>query len=61
MRNEAHIYEGMRRGLGREFVAEVRRCRTLIGEHPSIGARLDAQYRRFPLRRFPFALAGVSI
>jgi plasmid stabilization system protein ParE len=41
--------------LARSFVAEVHRVRDLIGDFPDLG-RPFGQYRRLPLRRFPFVV-----
>jgi hypothetical protein len=43
-------------GLGAELISEVQRLTELLCDVPSIGEPLDDRYRRFPLRRFPFAL-----
>ena len=43
-------------GLGAELLHEVRRVAALVSELPDIGEPLDQRHRRFPLRRFPFAL-----
>jgi plasmid stabilization system protein ParE len=43
-------------GLGRELLVETRRIVSLLCQSPSMGEPLDSPHRRFPLRRFPFAL-----
>ena len=43
-------------GLGRELLQEVRRVVGMLCGAPEIGKPLGTLYRRFPLRRFPFAL-----
>jgi toxin ParE1/3/4 len=43
-------------GLGAELLSEAQRISELLCNSPSIGEAMDAQHRRFPLRRFPFAL-----
>jgi hypothetical protein len=43
-------------GLGAELLSEAQRISELLCGSPGIGEALDAQHRRFPLRRFPFAL-----
>jgi plasmid stabilization system protein ParE len=43
-------------GLGGELLAEAERVAELLCEAPSIGEPIDARHRRFPMRRFPFAL-----
>ena len=42
-------------GLGLEFLAEAKRVTELLCGSPGIGEPLDADHRRFPLRRFPLA------
>jgi hypothetical protein len=44
------------RGLGAELKAEAQRVTQLLVERPFIGETLGKEIRRFPLRRFPFAL-----
>ncbi len=43
-------------GLGRALIQEIRRVTTLLCTTPNIGERLDREFRRFPLRKFPFGL-----
>lgn len=43
-------------GLGAELKAEAQRVTQLLLEAPLIGEPLGKTFRRFPLRRFPFAL-----
>ncbi|MBV8135230.1 MAG: type II toxin-antitoxin system RelE/ParE family toxin [Deltaproteobacteria bacterium] len=43
-------------GLGEQFLAEVEHACSRLGEHQSLGPRLDSEHRRLGLRRFPFAL-----
>jgi toxin ParE1/3/4 len=45
-----------RRGLGAELKAETQRVTQLLLNTPLIGEPIGKGYRRFPLRRFPFAL-----
>jgi toxin ParE1/3/4 len=52
----AHYYEQRRRGLGRSFLAEVRRCIQLILANPDIGTLLGDNVRRKTLHRFPYNL-----
>jgi len=52
----AQGYEQRAAGLGREFNAEAKRAAALLCQTPLIGEPLDPTHRRFPLRRFPFAL-----
>lgn len=44
------------RGLGAEIKAEAQRVTQLLLKTPLIGEPLGKGIRRFPLRRFPFAL-----
>ncbi|MDH4073670.1 MAG: type II toxin-antitoxin system RelE/ParE family toxin [Gammaproteobacteria bacterium] len=44
------------RGLGAELKAETQRATQLLLTTPSIGEPVGKGFRRFPLRRFPFAL-----
>ncbi|MCC7258312.1 MAG: type II toxin-antitoxin system RelE/ParE family toxin [Gammaproteobacteria bacterium] len=44
------------RGLGAELKAETQRVTQLLLETPLIGEVVGGSFRRFPLRRFPFAL-----
>ena len=43
-------------GLGGELLAEAKRIAELLCDTPNIGEAIDARHRRFPMRRFPFAL-----
>jgi len=43
-------------GLGAQLKAEAQRVTQLLLNAPSIGEPLGRDIRRFPLRRFPFAL-----
>jgi toxin ParE1/3/4 len=43
-------------GLGLELLQEVRRVVAMLCDAPQIGEPLDPLRRRFPLRRFPFAI-----
>ena len=43
-------------GLGGELLAEAQRIAELLCDTPNIGEAIDARHRRFPMRRFPFAL-----
>ena len=51
----AQRYEEQASGLGEQFVNEVEGCAVLLLDLPEIGRRVG-QFRRFPLRKFPFAL-----
>ena len=55
---EAAVTVGEERaaGLGRELLNEVRRVLALLCGTPQIGQPLDDPCRRFPLKRFPFAI-----
>jgi len=43
-------------GLGGALLNEIRRATTLLCATPYIGERLDREFSRLPLRRFPFGL-----
>jgi|SRR5579862_3827596 len=43
-------------GLGHELLHEVRCVVRMLCGSPEVGKPLGTLYRRFPLRRFPFAL-----
>jgi len=43
-------------GLGLELLHEARRVVSLLCERPHLGEPLDRLHRRFPLKRFPFAV-----
>lgn len=43
-------------GLGRELLIEVQRVVEVLCQTPRIGQPLDEHRRRFPLKRFPFAI-----
>jgi len=48
--------EEFSRGLGAELKAETQRVTHVLLKSPLIGEPIGKGYRRFPLRRFPFAL-----
>ena len=48
--------EEQTRGLGAELKAEAQRVTQLLLETPLIGESLGKSFRRFPFRRFPFAM-----
>ena len=56
LRAAAIYYEDRVPGLGEQFLADVEHACSRLGEHQSLGPRLDPEHRRFGLRRFPFAL-----
>jgi toxin ParE1/3/4 len=43
-------------GLAEELLAETQRILGILCEFPGLGTRLDKQYRRFPLSKFPYAV-----
>jgi plasmid stabilization system protein ParE len=49
-------YEERRKGVGRSFLVEIRRCIQLVLRNPQIGTMLGDDVRRKPLRRFPYSL-----
>ena len=55
MTEAARTYEDQAVGLGERFLDEVEGCVDLLLDRPYIERRFG-QFRRFPLRKFPFAL-----
>jgi toxin ParE1/3/4 len=53
-------YEERRRGVGRSFLTEVRRCIQLVLRNPQIGTLLGDNVRRKTLRRFPYSLLYIQ-
>ena len=51
----ARIYEDHAIGLGEQFLNEVEGCVELLLDQPNIGRQIG-NFRRFPLRKFPFTL-----
>ena len=51
----AQVYEDQAVGLGERFLDEVEGCVDLLLDRPHIGKRVG-DFRRFPLRKFPFTL-----
>ena len=51
----AQVYENQAVGLGERFLDEVEGCVDLLLDRPYIGRRVG-EFRRFPLRKFPFTL-----
>ena len=49
-------YDGARRGLGEDFMADLERVVVLIGEFPEAGPDVHRGLRRALLRRFPYSL-----
>ena len=52
----AGFYEAQRRGLGLEFIAEVRRAAHTLQQHPELGHRFSRRLRRLLVQRFPYGL-----
>lgn len=50
------LYEERVAGLGRDLSAETKRVAAVLCATPRIGEPLDDLHRRFPMKRFPFAL-----
>ena len=50
----ANAGEQITTGLGEELLAETERILSILCDFPRLGTRLDKQYRRFPLSRFPY-------
>ena len=55
MLEAARTYEDQADGLGERFLDEVEGCVELLLDRPHIGRRVG-EFRRFPLRKFPFTL-----
>ena len=55
MTEAARVYEDQAVGLGDRFLDEVEGCVYLLLDRPHIGRRVG-EFRRFPLRKFPFTL-----
>ncbi|MGH9877553.1 MAG: type II toxin-antitoxin system RelE/ParE family toxin [Nitrososphaerales archaeon] len=56
MLEAAEYYESQRRGLGRNFLAEVQRTVDRIAENPRLGQIVRQDIRRRLTRRFPFGI-----
>jgi toxin ParE1/3/4 len=56
LRAAANYYENRVPGLGGDFLAEGQAACSQLSEVQILGSRLDAEHRRFGLRRFPFGL-----
>ena len=52
----ASYYEQQAPNLGREFIAAVEATQQYVCQHPDSGQAFGAQFRRFLVRRFPYAL-----
>jgi plasmid stabilization system protein ParE len=52
----ANYYESRVPGLGGDFLIEIEGACSRLSELPLAGSPLDAEHRRFGLRRFPFGL-----
>jgi plasmid stabilization system protein ParE len=52
----AEFYETQRRGLGVEFIIEVRRAARALQQHPELGHRFSRRLRRLLVQRFPYGL-----
>ena len=55
MLKAARTYEDQAGGLGERFLEEGEGCVDLLLDRPHIGRRVG-EFRRFPLRKFPFTL-----
>ena len=55
MLEAARSYETQAVGLGERFLDEVEGCVDLLLDRPYIGRRIE-EFRRLPLRKFPFSL-----
>ena len=54
MADAARWYEQKRKGLGAEFLAEVKRSASLAADHPLQYPCFHKDIRRIPLKRFPY-------
>ena len=54
-------YEGRRVGLGEEFLSCVDACIQAICRLPEMHAKVDKEYRRALVRRFPYAVFYESV
>lgn len=52
----ARFYETQRRGLGLDYIDEVRRAVDALIAFPGLGHRFSKRLDRIVLRRFPYAL-----
>ena len=52
----AEFYEAHRRGLGVEFIAEVRHAAGTLQRHPELGHPFSRRLRRLLVQRFPYGL-----
>ncbi|HKC82973.1 MAG TPA: type II toxin-antitoxin system RelE/ParE family toxin [bacterium] len=52
----ARFYDAHTPGLGRDFIAEVRRAARTLATYPGIGHRFSRRLRRLLVRRFPYGL-----
>ena len=60
MLDAARFYESRVRGLGREFLAEVRHASEKITEHPEAATPIRANIRRRLIKRFPFGILYIN-
>ena len=49
-------YDQQRAGLGRDFLAVMRRAEELLADHPEAFQTAHGDYRRMVLLRFPYAV-----
>src|SRR2546426_883293 len=56
LQEAARYYASRRKGLGRAFMAEIRRTISLIRANPEIGTLLEDDFRRRGIQRFPYSL-----
>ena len=60
MLEAARFYESRVRGLGKEFLAEVRHAAEKITEHPEAATLNRGKVRRRLVKRFPFGILYVN-
>ena len=56
VREAAAFYESAKAGLGRGFLDALDRAVSLIRYHPLMYRRIKGRFRRYLLRRFPYAV-----
>jgi plasmid stabilization system protein ParE len=56
LRAAVAFYEDNRKGLGREFLANVEQALDSIARHPLLWRRLKGRFRRCLVHRFPYGI-----
>ena len=52
----AAYYEGEVPGLGNGFIVEIERIVGILRDEPNLGQRIEKEFRRILLARFPYSL-----